>query len=429
MSTYCIGDLHGRYDLFIELLNKIKFSPEKDRIFLLGDVIDRHYGGNKILEYILNHQQSCCLILGNHEMQFLGMIKSYDTIMFNDEIKSQLKTTVEVYSGNLFEKIEEPFRKCMLNKDKNEFYYDPSIQKWINSGSVFHRKRLLNEMVELVETISYDEVKYGNIMHVLRNMNGMFETKMFVKELLEKDTDYYIKIIKFLRDCPMRKEISVQGKEFVLIHGKTDITLGRVYRKIIFHHADTFGKYYIYGHEPIGSIHKRLSFDFDYRRIFSFVDIEDNHYYNLDLGSNPIAALCLDDFSEYYVGQPPQNDNAWVVPEDTSTPPKEEFRIIENATIAGANFYTNAKKRYAFCTFKDGCYEYLIGVYALRNKIVYSPVGWLDYKPGFYIPDWYNGQSNEEIIMKVREDFEQKLLSGELENLRKELYGTTKKEI
>ena len=39
MAVYVISDIHGNYDLFMELLKKIKFS-EKDTLYVLGDVVD-----------------------------------------------------------------------------------------------------------------------------------------------------------------------------------------------------------------------------------------------------------------------------------------------------------------------------------------------------------------------------------------------------
>ena len=42
--TYVISDLHGRYDLYLEMLERIQFSPE-DTLYILGDVADRNKGG------------------------------------------------------------------------------------------------------------------------------------------------------------------------------------------------------------------------------------------------------------------------------------------------------------------------------------------------------------------------------------------------
>ena len=50
MSDYLIGDVQGCYDSLQRLLNKIEFSLDKDRIFFLGDVVNR---GNKSLETLI----------------------------------------------------------------------------------------------------------------------------------------------------------------------------------------------------------------------------------------------------------------------------------------------------------------------------------------------------------------------------------------
>lgn len=45
---YVISDVHGRYDLFIKMLDKISFS-DNDTLYLLGDMIDRGPDGIKLL--------------------------------------------------------------------------------------------------------------------------------------------------------------------------------------------------------------------------------------------------------------------------------------------------------------------------------------------------------------------------------------------
>ena len=40
MATYVTSDIHGEYDLFIRLLEKIQLK-DKDTLYVLGDVVDR----------------------------------------------------------------------------------------------------------------------------------------------------------------------------------------------------------------------------------------------------------------------------------------------------------------------------------------------------------------------------------------------------
>ena len=40
MATYVISDIHGQYDMFMELLEKIPLK-DSDTLYILGDVVDR----------------------------------------------------------------------------------------------------------------------------------------------------------------------------------------------------------------------------------------------------------------------------------------------------------------------------------------------------------------------------------------------------
>lgn len=64
-TDYVIGDLHGAYDLFKDLLEAINFDPEKDRMFSVGDLVDR---GPKSLDCArLLFEDWFHPVLANHE--------------------------------------------------------------------------------------------------------------------------------------------------------------------------------------------------------------------------------------------------------------------------------------------------------------------------------------------------------------------------
>lgn len=72
MNVYVISDIHGEYDLFMKMLEKISFSKD-DLLIILGDVVDRGKDSIKILEYIMN-KSNIEFILGNHEKMFLDFV-------------------------------------------------------------------------------------------------------------------------------------------------------------------------------------------------------------------------------------------------------------------------------------------------------------------------------------------------------------------
>ncbi len=66
---YCISDIHGEYDLFCTLLEKIKFS-DSDTLFVCGDLIDKGTQSVKLLKSVCAMPNVKC-IAGNHEYDFL----------------------------------------------------------------------------------------------------------------------------------------------------------------------------------------------------------------------------------------------------------------------------------------------------------------------------------------------------------------------
>lgn len=73
MATYVISDIHGQYDMFMELLDNIKLK-ETDKLYILGDVLDRGPHPIKVLMKLME-MPNVVLIAGNHELMALECLK------------------------------------------------------------------------------------------------------------------------------------------------------------------------------------------------------------------------------------------------------------------------------------------------------------------------------------------------------------------
>lgn len=73
MSTYVISDIHGQYDMFMELLGKIKLK-ETDTLYVLGDVLDRGPHPIQTLRKLMEMPNAVCMV-GNHELMALECLK------------------------------------------------------------------------------------------------------------------------------------------------------------------------------------------------------------------------------------------------------------------------------------------------------------------------------------------------------------------
>ena len=67
--TYILSDIHGNERRFRSVLKQIRLRPE-DTLYVLGDVIDRHTGGIRILRRMMN-MPNAKMLLGNHEYMML----------------------------------------------------------------------------------------------------------------------------------------------------------------------------------------------------------------------------------------------------------------------------------------------------------------------------------------------------------------------
>lgn len=91
---YCVGDIHGRYDLLLELHKLIQedalaYKGEKCIIYL-GDFIDRGSESKQVIDCLLSSpfpEFKCVYLLGNHEQVLLQFLHTADPNLANDWFK------------------------------------------------------------------------------------------------------------------------------------------------------------------------------------------------------------------------------------------------------------------------------------------------------------------------------------------------------
>ncbi|HVO87393.1 MAG TPA: symmetrical bis(5'-nucleosyl)-tetraphosphatase, partial [Casimicrobiaceae bacterium] len=71
MALYAIGDIQGCHAELCQLLELIGFSPREDRLWLVGDLVNRGPGSLAVLREVMQLDASVTVVLGNHDLHLI----------------------------------------------------------------------------------------------------------------------------------------------------------------------------------------------------------------------------------------------------------------------------------------------------------------------------------------------------------------------
>lgn len=162
MRTIAISDIHGCYYPFMDLLEKVNYDKKKDRLVILGDLVDRGPNSKEVVQYLMNMSNSydVSVIGGNHDDMFtlwldlprlipeytgdniggLATLKSF----YGKSHMSNLKNVRSVIQENYAAEIE--FMKNLPNYVEGEYFnfvhagINPDLMDWKNSDDYYFRR-------------------------------------------------------------------------------------------------------------------------------------------------------------------------------------------------------------------------------------------------------------------------------------------------
>ena len=97
MAIYAIGDVHGCFDPLLRLIDSLNFDPSKDKLWFVGDLVNRGPKSLETLRFIKNLGDSAITVLGNHDLHLLAL---YSKAIKNKDNSCLIKEILDAPDAN-----------------------------------------------------------------------------------------------------------------------------------------------------------------------------------------------------------------------------------------------------------------------------------------------------------------------------------------
>ncbi len=200
MSTYAIGDIQGCFESLQCLLEKIAFNPQHDRLWLVGDLINRGPDSLATLRFLYSLRDSIEFVLGNHDLHFLSVAHGLRKPSQSDTLNSLLA------AEDSRQLIDWLLHGKLLHTDSNLSFtmvHAGIPPQWSLQQAQAHARE--------VEAVLQSRYRQDLLQNMYGNLPNRWKNKLIGIERLRLITNYFTR----MRFCTAEGDLELETKDNV----------------------------------------------------------------------------------------------------------------------------------------------------------------------------------------------------------------------
>ena len=153
---YAIGDVQGCYKTLSALLRKINFKIDRDRLYFLGDVVNRGSNSLETLRFIYSNKDNIDLVLGNHDFHLL-------VCALTDKKPNKKDTFQDILEASDRAKLIDYLLQRPLAIDyKDALFVHAGVPPQWDKSDVFSNSAIVENNLQSNNVVSFLSQMYGN---------------------------------------------------------------------------------------------------------------------------------------------------------------------------------------------------------------------------------------------------------------------------
>ncbi len=183
MALYLIGDIQGCDTALQRLLDTLAFSPSRDTLYVLGDLVNRGPDSAAVLRRMMGYGNAARCLLGNHDLNLLAIAQGVRKPHRKDTLHTVLKAPDRTAMLNWLRQQRLAMHLDLPKKRTLLMVHAGVLPAWTATKTIAFAREV-EAMLQSPDAPAFFQTMYGNVPDAWSdNLAGMDRLRVIVNAL------------------------------------------------------------------------------------------------------------------------------------------------------------------------------------------------------------------------------------------------------